>query len=1036
MNTLTTSADSGASVTGAAGNDTFTGMVVADNSTGTTLTSGDNLVGGSGTDTLNITVSGASSAGVAVAATTLSGIEVVSISNFDTGVTTTWDHEFNAASWSGVTSVGLGASTSTANLGDTSITNLGAIAGAFMKNGRGDLSIDYTDAAVAGTSDTQALVLDGITGGTFTTDAGIETVAISAASTATKSTLAALSTSATKLTIDADVAVTITGALGTSVTTVDASASSAAVTLTISDTADYSVTGGTGNDVIDVDDDLTTADSLDGGSGTDTLVVNDASDIVTGLKVTNFETLRLVEAASADVSFISGITTIDYRIAAGGSGGATNVVDGTAVTISGDGGTITHTVKNASNSGVTNSLTVTLDNVTDATDTEVTALAAAGIETLNVVSSGVASPSTAATAKENSIGSVAGTTGLTTLNITGASDIAITTGANSTLATIDGSAATGRVAVTATAASIATRLTVKGGTVGDTLTGRSGLDSILGGAGNDVIDGADGNDVISGEAGNDTITGGSGNDTITGGAGNDTIDSETNVDNVDAGDGDDTVTISGAAFTNITSADTIVGGSGTDTLRFTNNSDVDMVTNIAALANVTGFEKIALAGAGANTLTINDLAMNILGSGSTLTVVADAAQSYTVNASGVLSSSTQINLTMGSAITSSETTTYSVGNAKDNLNFGAGIGAVTVATAGFLSANDTVVGGATVSDAINFTADAATTIDTTASTHILKNVTGVESINVNRTDSDNGDDYTFTLGTTFVASNYDATNAKFSISSAAGDEDNLNVNGSAVSGYNLYLSGGSGTDSLVGGDGADSILGGADTDTLTGGAGNDVITGGAGSDTITGGTGADRVVYTAGTEGTDSIVGFTLRGTATTAPADTDVIAFTAMDLTASAGTKAGLFDTNGADDGGSEVWLQTTAASTTAGTVVALDSADYNEITGGVAGTDTGLADNKINVVKGRGYDSLDAALKGNGVDDDGTTDIDGSFVIVFYNTATQSTEMHYVTVADGTGGDDGVLTTTSTQLATFTDISLTGVADFGYENFAVVSL
>jgi len=231
----------------------------------------------------------------------------------------------------------------------------------------------------------------------------------------------------------------------------------------------------------------------------------------------------------------------------------------------------------------------------------------AGTETLNIVSSGISSPATAAGTAENSIASLAGSTGLTTINVSGASDFALTTtGAISTITTIDGSAMTGRFTATNGSTS-STATTMSGGSAADTLNGRSGIDNIAGNAGNDTIDGADGNDTLSGDAGNDQITGGSGNDVITGGAGNDTIDSEGGVDSVDGGDGDDTFNISSAAYnTTLTSSDTIIGGEGTDTLSFTRAGDtsVDLVTNSSILTNVSGIDKIALGAAAGQTLTI------------------------------------------------------------------------------------------------------------------------------------------------------------------------------------------------------------------------------------------------------------------------------------------------------------------------------------------------------------------------------------------------------------------------------------------------
>ena len=133
---------------------------------------------------------------------------------------------------------------------------------------------------------------------------------------------------------------------------------------------------------------LTNADTLTGGDGADTLVVTDNSDITdltSANNVTGFETIRLTEAsAAANFDDLTGITTIDFR-----ADGMTtsNVAEGTAVTVSANAaGTTTHGVLNASNAGTTNAVTVTLDNATASTDTDLGTLVLNGIETVSIVS--------------------------------------------------------------------------------------------------------------------------------------------------------------------------------------------------------------------------------------------------------------------------------------------------------------------------------------------------------------------------------------------------------------------------------------------------------------------------------------------------------------------------------------------------------------------------------------------------------------------------------------------------------------------------
>lgn len=70
------------------------------------------------------------------------------------------------------------------------------------------------------------------------------------------------------------------------------------------------------------------------------------------------------------------------------------------------------------------------------------------------------------------------------------------------------------------------------------------------------------------------------------------------------------------------------------------------------------------------------------------------------------------------------------------------------------------------------------------------------------------------------------------------------------------LSGNGGNDLLNGGAGNDTLIGGAGVDTVTGGIGNDSLTGGAGGDILTGNPGKDSFVFTAKTEGRDTITDF------------------------------------------------------------------------------------------------------------------------------------------------------------------------------------
>ena len=213
------------------------------------------------------------------------------------------------------------------------------------------------------------------------------------------------------------------------------------------------------------------------------------------------------------------------------------------------------------------------------------------------------------------------------------------------------------------------------------------------------------------------------------------------------------------------------------------------------------------------------------------------------------------------------------------------------------------------------------------------------------------------------------------------------------------------------------VTGSAVVDTITGTTGADVINGGAGADEMTGNGGVDTYVYSAKTEGADTITDF---GT-------TDVIMFTADDIAADG--YASLFDTNGTNDAGDVVFANTDPTNT-AGTIVALNAFDYNEIT--VTGT---VADNKVNIITtAAGYASVTAAL--NTIDDDGTGDVGDSMSLIFgfWNSADSEFQLHYVTDTGTAAAEfaDAV----SVELVGLSNITSTGIAALGEGNFSVISL
>jgi serralysin len=97
---------------------------------------------------------------------------------------------------------------------------------------------------------------------------------------------------------------------------------------------------------------------------------------------------------------------------------------------------------------------------------------------------------------------------------------------------------------------------------GETLTGTSGDDTINAMGGNDIVNAGEGEDTVNGGSGDDTLNGEGGNDTLNGDAGNDTLN---------GGDGDD-VLVGGTPGVRTEGSDILNGGAGNDILVYQSNA--------------------------------------------------------------------------------------------------------------------------------------------------------------------------------------------------------------------------------------------------------------------------------------------------------------------------------------------------------------------------------------------------------------------------------------------------------------------------------
>jgi hypothetical protein len=214
-------------------------------------------------------------------------------------------------------------------------------------------------------------------------------------------------------------------------------------------------------------------------------------------------------------------------LASAAAGQAFEVVDDMAT-----GGSIT--VQGAARTAQAASLSITLDNATANTDTDIGGtLDIQNVTALTLTSNGYATSATDGTT-ENALtlgGDFTSVTvlGDTSLDMTASIDGAGAAGTTARTVIVDASGMTGTArAEIDTAASTVVSYNITGTANNDTLALNAAGGTMTGGAGNDTLTGAAGGDTISGGAGNDTIVVSAGADTITTGAGVDTIDLNAN----------------------------------------------------------------------------------------------------------------------------------------------------------------------------------------------------------------------------------------------------------------------------------------------------------------------------------------------------------------------------------------------------------------------------------------------------------------------------------------------------------------------------
>ncbi len=663
----------------------------------------------------------------------------------------------------------------------------------------------YTNALTAGTYTQASIMLNVLNGAT-----GADATAVANKLAVAKLYTAALDTTAEILAYDGTTAAssartflatvdstaasltTATAAVTTSVASMVTGATAGTGTTFTLTTGINNFTGTSANDTFDgslggaagATATLSSTDTLDGGAGTDILAAT-LTGGVTSAKISNIETLSLTATtAAATMSLVNatGYTTIEN------SGSSTvlsvNNISSTATALG-----LSNTDQNsifaytaAAVAGTADSATLTVSNVTAGTST------IAGIETLNIVSSG--GPNTMA--------------GLTTANatkyvVTGDQNLTITAGLGTTVTEVDASALTGGLTATMGAVALAT---------------------MTGGAGNDSL----------------TFSAVTGNVVINGGAGNDTFTDDTNLtvtDSIDGGAGTDTVATTAAiaegyvapataTITNVEALSLTTAGTGGVTLTTSNfGTGVNTVTLGAAAAVAATGGAYGITGP-AGTLGVN------LGNASS-TNAADLAGLLTLTDTGT-------------AITDAATVNNNVIVANDSFAGQAitstGYETLTLNTkGGTASANTT----AQTTGAITIAADSGgtSTLNITGANNLT---TAVITANIIDASGMSGTGTFTNVGATVGATKI----------TGSGNSDGLVGSATATSiiggGGNDTITGGTANDTISGGDGNDSITSAAGSDSIDGGAGNDIIIFGTtdftAADTVNGGAGTDTLQTT------------------------------------------------------------------------------------------------------------------------------------------------------------------------------------------------
>jgi Ca2+-binding RTX toxin-like protein len=302
--------------------------IVDASSAANSLGTSDSISDASGTDTDTLVAKFTTDTNVRP---TISNIETISVESV--AVNTTLD--LTRASGFDVLRV----EAATQGLGNTTFTNVGSadVTLEVVQLASNNVSLTFTDEALAAASQTATLVVDSVTGGTVKlNDAGgsnkLETLALQTTTGASNFTLQDVGVGLTNLNITGAKNLTLAVSGGSSLTSVNASTFTGNLNISgLSAAAGVTVSGGSGTDTIN---DGAGNDVIYGGSGSDTISAGTGSDTVYGdagadtFNVTSSSNVSLSGGADADTFNMANVLSAGDTVS-GGDGTDTLNISGT-----------------------------------------------------------------------------------------------------------------------------------------------------------------------------------------------------------------------------------------------------------------------------------------------------------------------------------------------------------------------------------------------------------------------------------------------------------------------------------------------------------------------------------------------------------------------------------------------------------------------------------------------------------------------------------------------------------------------------------